>query len=289
MSLMTSRALRICSGVDDGAGSGRAGGLRHQFENLPLLGARRIADLELEHEAVHLRFGQRIRAFLLDGILRGEHEERFVELVGLVADGDLLFLHGFEQRALHLGGRAVDFVGEHEVGEDRAFARGEAAGLRIVNLRADDVGGQHVRRELQAREFHVHAVRQRFHGERLGQAGHAFEEDVAVGQQADDEPLGQIILADDDLAEFVEQRVREGAGFLDRFVDGVDSCVHVRFLILRTDGQGIQPECSKGKAQIPNSELLRRFKRQAPITFLTEGLVFDTWSFAGARRFACSA
>ena len=130
-------------------------GARHEVENLPLLGARRVADLELEHEAVHLRLGQRIGAFLLDGILRGQHEERFVELEGLVADGDLLFLHGFEQRALHLGGRAVDFVGEDEVGEDRAFARGEAAGLRVVNLRADDVGGQHVRRELEAGELDV--------------------------------------------------------------------------------------------------------------------------------------
>ena len=108
-----------------------------------------------------------------------------------------------------------------------AFARGEAAGLRIVNLRADDVGGQHVRRELQAREFHVHGRRERFHGERLGEARHAFEEDMAVGEQADDQPLGQIMLADDDLAEFVKQRVREGARFLDRFVDGVDSCAHV--------------------------------------------------------------
>ncbi len=37
------------------------------------------------------------------------------QFVGLVADGDLLFLHGFKQRALHLGGRAVDFVGEDQL------------------------------------------------------------------------------------------------------------------------------------------------------------------------------
>ena len=69
-------------------------------------------------------------------------------------------------------------------------------------------------------------VRQRFDRERLGQAGHAFEQHVAVGQQADDQPLDQIFLADDDLAEFVEQRMRERAGFLDCFVDCIDSCVH---------------------------------------------------------------
>ena len=204
MSLMISRALRICAGVTTALAGGCAGSFRHHFKNLPLLGARRVADFQFQHEAVHLRFGQRIRAFLLDGILRGKHEERFVELVGLVADGDLLFLHRFEQRALHLGRRAVDFVGENQIGEDRPFARAEAAGLRIVNLRADDVGGQHVRRELQAREFDVHAIRQRFHGERFGEARHAFEQNVAVGQQADDQPLGEILLADDDLAEFVK-------------------------------------------------------------------------------------
>ena len=36
-------------------------------------------------------------------------------------------------------------------------------------------------------------------GERLGQARHAFEQDVAVGQQADDQPLDQVVLADDRL------------------------------------------------------------------------------------------
>jgi hypothetical protein len=58
------------------------------------------------------------------------------------------------------------------------------------------------------------------------QAGHAFEEYVAVGEEADDEPFGQVILADDDFAEFVEQRAHECAGFLHRLVDGIDSGIH---------------------------------------------------------------
>ncbi len=99
--------------------------------------------------------------------------------------------------------------------------------MRIVNLRADDVGGQHVGRELQAREFHADTIRHGFHGERLGQTGHAFQEDVAVGEQADDESLSEILLADDDLAEFSEQWLGEAAGFLHSLVNGVDSCIHV--------------------------------------------------------------
>ena len=44
---------------------------------------RRVADADLEHEPVELRLGQRIRAFLLDRVLRREHEERLGQLVRL--------------------------------------------------------------------------------------------------------------------------------------------------------------------------------------------------------------
>ena len=85
---------------------------------------------------------------------------------------------------------------------------------------------------------------ERFDRERLGEAGHAFEEDVAVGQQPDHESLDEIILANDDAAQFVEKRVHKRAGFLHRFVNGIDSCAHV-FRILQTDGQQGQPVCSE--------------------------------------------
>ena len=41
-------------------------------------------------------------------------------LARLAADGHLAFLHGFEQRGLRFGRRAVDFVGENQIGENRA-------------------------------------------------------------------------------------------------------------------------------------------------------------------------
>ena len=151
--------MRICLGSTTVPAVGRAGRARHPVEDLPFLAARRVADLELEHEAVHLRLGQRVGAFLLDRVLRGQHQERLLQLERLLADGDLLLLHRFEQRALHLGRRAVDFVGQDQVGEDRPLARRERAGLRIVDLRADEVRGQQVRRELDPRELDVQAVR----------------------------------------------------------------------------------------------------------------------------------
>ena len=93
----------------------------HAVQDLPLLLLRGVGDRQLEHEAVDLGLGQRIGAFLLDRVLRGQHQERLGQRIGLVADGDLPLLHRFEQRALHLGRRAVDFVGQDDVGEDRAL------------------------------------------------------------------------------------------------------------------------------------------------------------------------
>ena len=174
----------------------------HQIEDLPLLGARGIRDVELEHEAVELRLGQRVGAFLIERILRGQHQERIGQRIGRVADGHLPFLHGFEQGALHLGRGAVDFVGEDQVGKERPALGGELAGLRAVNQRADQVSRQQIGRELDALESGLDARAQRLDGERLGEAGHAFEQDVAVGEQADEQPVHEILLADDDATQF---------------------------------------------------------------------------------------
>jgi hypothetical protein len=65
-------------------------------------------------------------------------------------------LHGFEQRRLRLGRRAVDFVGQQNVGEDRALHEGPGAvaggGIFLDDVGAGDVGRHQVRRELDALE-----------------------------------------------------------------------------------------------------------------------------------------
>ncbi len=113
----------------------------------------------------------------------------------------LALLHRLEEGGLHLGGGAVDLVGEDDVGEDRALAGVELAVLGVVDLRAGDVGGQEVGRELDAHEAGADAVGQGVHGERLGQAGDALDEDVAVAEKRDEEAVDEVALADDDLAD----------------------------------------------------------------------------------------
>ena len=113
-----------------------------------------------------------------------------------------MFLHRFEQRALHLARRAVDFIGQHEVGEDGALACGVNALHRIVDERARDVRRQQIGRELDARERAVRTAGQRIDGQRLRQPGQTFEQHMPACHEADEQSVDERLLADDDLLHF---------------------------------------------------------------------------------------
>jgi len=67
------------------------------------------------------------------------------EFVRLAVDGDLALAHGFEERGLGLRRRAVDFVGQDDVGEDGAGLEFEGTRALVVHVRAGDVRRQEVR------------------------------------------------------------------------------------------------------------------------------------------------
>ena len=96
--------IRLNGAIDDGAE----------------VAARRIGHQDLHQEAVELGFRQRIGAFHLDGILRGHHQKRRFQKMRGGSAGDGVLLHGFKQGALRLGRGAIDFVGQDQVGENRA-------------------------------------------------------------------------------------------------------------------------------------------------------------------------
>ena len=66
-----------------------------------------------------------------------------------------------------------------------------------------EVGGDQVRRELDALELAADRLGERLDRHRLGQAGHALDEDVTTSQERDDEPFEQLVLADDELLHLV--------------------------------------------------------------------------------------
>ncbi len=120
--------------------------------------------------------------------------------MGLARDRDLALFHGFEQGRLHLGRRAVDFVGEHQVGEDGAGAeiqRARAGAVLGQHFGAGDVRRQQVGRELDARKVAVQVLRQRLDRARLGEPGQPLDQDVAIRQETEDEALDDVLLPDD--------------------------------------------------------------------------------------------
>ena len=227
---------------------------RHAVDDGDLVLDRGVVDHELEQEAVDLRLGQGVGALGLDRVLRGEHEERLGHAVRLAADRDLVLLHRLEQRGLHLGGRAVDLVGEQQVGEDRAVLGPERAVAGLPDARADEVGGQQVGRELDAAERAAQHGGERAHGQRLGQARHALEQHVAAGQQRDEQALEHRVLADDDALALVQRRLERAA----RLGGGIDLGMVHGFLGVGGWGHKTRPTSRSTTARTAPSAPARR-------------------------------
>ena len=128
---------------------------------------------------------------------------------GLAADRDLALGHHLEQRGLHLGGGAVDLVGEQEVAHHRAELDVELLLTLPVDPGADDVGGHQVGGELDAGERAADDLGEGLHRERLGHAGNALEQHVSLCEQPDEHPLHQHVLAHDDPLD-LEDRAFQG-------------------------------------------------------------------------------
>ena len=189
--------------------------MSHAFCDEAFLFAFRVVDFQFEDEAVDLCFGERIGPLLFNGVLGGEHEKRFRHSECLPGNGRLFFLHTFEQGALNLCGGAVDLVGKHDVGENGSLFHGEAVFGGIVNIGADHVCGQQVRRELDACECPVETLGESFDREGLCQSGETFEQNVAIGEHCGDQPVNKDALSGDDPAHFRFQRTDERRGFHD--------------------------------------------------------------------------
>ena len=83
------------------------------------------------------------------------------------------------------------------------------AGLQVFlnHFRAGHVAGHQVGRELDALERQMQRLRERTDQQRLGQAGHAFEQGMAAGENGDQHLLDHFVLADDHFGQFVADAV----------------------------------------------------------------------------------
>ena len=191
-----------------------------------------VADVHHDREPIGRRFRQRKRALPeLDRVHRRDREAERRQLVGGLADGDGAILQPFEERALRLERDAVDLVEQDDFGRgQRAELGDERAGRRVDHLEADDLGRLQVGAALDARELRVADRREDHAEERLADAGHAAQQQVAgvdlallvlvVGrrnlrQQHDVGERLRRLVADERLAAFRNDRVVKFDGFFE--------------------------------------------------------------------------
>src|SRR5579872_1096493 len=175
----------------------------HVRQQLYFVVLRRIRHAQLQQKPVKLRFRQRIRSFELDRILRGKNGEELRQRISLAVDRDLMLFHALQQRRLRSRRHAVHFIDQQQVSEHRPGMQLELAGRHVQNVRSNNIGRHQIGRALHTLELQPQQMRQSFHGERLRNARHAFEQNVPAAKQRDDALVAEFVLPDDHLAHLV--------------------------------------------------------------------------------------
>ena len=183
--------------------------VRLLVEHLRLVRERRVAEVEPHREPVELRLGQRVRALVLDRVLGRDHHERALERMRLAVDRHLRLLHALEERSLRLRRRTVDLVDEQQVREDRPGPELEAVRPLVVDVDARDVGRQQVGRELEPGERAVERARERLREHRLPDAGKVLDDQVALGDETEDDEAQRLVGCVHDPAEVRDDRADE--------------------------------------------------------------------------------
>ena len=117
-------------------------------EHGSLGGAVGDAEFDAHEETVELRFGQRKRADLMLRILRRHDEKRRGQRVRHAIDRHVRLLHRFEQRALRLRRRAIDFIDQHDLRKQWTGMENKSLLFAVEDRIAHNVRRQQVAGEL---------------------------------------------------------------------------------------------------------------------------------------------
>ena len=136
---------------------------------------------------------------VLDGVLRGQHHKRIRQRVGVVVDGNLRFVHRFEQGRLRFRRGAVDFVGHNDVREHRPGLELEILSHVVEHADADHVAGKQIGSELNSLERAVEGARNGMRQGGFAHARHVFQQEMPAREQRHQRHLNHFFLALDDL------------------------------------------------------------------------------------------
>ncbi len=172
----------------------------------------------------------------------------------LPAGGDLIFLHRLQQRGLGLRRRAVDFVGQDHVAEDRALEEPQLAAARAAilldHLGAGDVGGHQVGRKLDAAKLQRQRFGQRANQQRLGQPRHADQQAMSAGEHRHQQFLDHLPLADDHPAELLGNHAIRFVQFL----YGLKVVVFRHDWLLAVDGHGTKCKMKNARCKMQSAK-----------------------------------
>ena len=150
-----------------------------------------------EEEAVELGLRER-KSTRRGGVVLSSNDEKGIgKLPRDAVDGDLAFIHCFQQRRLRAGRGAIDFVGEKEVGKDRSGNEIEVATLLAVEIVAENVRGEEIGREL-----HPPETAAKRGGESMGQGGFSDsrrtgDEGVPAGKERSEKKINRVFRTKD--------------------------------------------------------------------------------------------
>ena len=154
------------------------------------------------------------------------------------ADGHLMFLHGFEQRALHFRRRAVDFVGQQQVGEagPRWVVKAPSLGEKIM-VPTTSLGSRSGVNWMRL-NCAADGSRERLHRQRFGETGDTLNEQMALREDRYHDALEKVVLADHDPLHLVENPLHQRPQFLTAlFALVVAACrrvIHARITFRRS-------------------------------------------------------
>ena len=135
----------------------------------------------------------------------------------VAADGDRVLLHRLEQADWVLGVARLISSASTICEKDRARLKLEhatAVGQLHDDVGADDVGRHQVGRELDAVEVERDRIGQRAHQKRLAQTRHAFQQRMAADEQAGQDAMDDLVVADDHLGDLRLDLFIRGAEFI---------------------------------------------------------------------------
>ena len=105
----------------------------------------------------------------------------------MAAHGARQLAHGFKQSGLRFGRRAIDLVGEQDIGKNRAGHKRPCpmagSGIFLDNVGSGNVGGHQVGRELDAVELQPQGLGHGAYQQCLSRARQAGQEAVAADKQ----------------------------------------------------------------------------------------------------------